>query len=248
MNNLHLSTPTRPQGLGLATLALAFIGAAGMPLQAGPYYLVATTIQNANTKIDETSQSTWTFNVAQSFDLGGGALVMKDGPNSSLDLLLTLTDLTMSQVVDTFTLTNANFKAEVNTAQQGNGSNNDQGYSPIYFFFGATNFSATDVVSTVSPFTLVGGDSYELDLTSLEPDNSAYFIKGDSSNSYAFASDPSCTSGGSGCTSDLPVGSLSGAVGNVLADTSTPEPSSYLLLLSGFLFLYFTKRFAASRA
>ena len=246
MNSLFRSRSNRSWRLRLATFAVVFIGAA-VSAEAGPYYLVATTIQNANTKIDVSASSTWDFNVVQSFDLGGGALVMKDGPNTSFDLLLTLTDLSTSTVVDTLTLTNANFKAEVNTSSQGNGSNNDQSYDAIYFFFGATTYSATDVVSPVVPFTLVGGDSYELALTSLEPTNSAYFIKGDSSNSYSFVSDPSCTSGSNGCTSDLPPGDLSGGVGNTLTDTSTPEPSSYLMLASGLIALFASKRIFTER-
>jgi hypothetical protein len=227
------------------------------PASAGAiYYLVATTIQGANTKIDVTATSTWDFTVAQSFSLGGGALVMKDGSNTSDALLMTLIDMTDptqtpslpgsyaqcdpgSNSSNQVCMTNAQFQAEVDTS--GNGQNNDQSFNTQYLFLGATSYSYQNVVTPVSAFTLEAGHSYELELTSLEPTNSAYFIKGDTgSSSFSFTSDPGCVTAGT-CATDslLPAQYLNGSVGSA---STAPEPTSFLLLAGALSLLALTHR------
>jgi hypothetical protein len=231
--------------LGFLTLTAML----GLPLvaTANPYYLVATTITGANTKIDDSASTVWSFNVSQDFDLGGGALVMKDGPQTSEHLYLTLFDYTNPSLTPSAPgpigetscalwdaaaqecVTNQQFHDEVDTS--GSGANNDQGYVPHYLFFGVTDYSATNVVSTATPFHLLAGHTYGLQLTSSEPSNSAYFIKGSpTTSSWGFVTDPSCTLDSS-CTSDLPPTFIDGTVG--AADTAAPEPGTWFSMLIG---------------
>jgi hypothetical protein len=233
---------------GISALAACTILGFPVTANAAAYYLVATTIQGANTKIDISATTTWNFTVTQDFDLGGGALVMKDGPQTSEQLYLTLFDYTVPSLTpsvpgpvgatsctsyDTASqecMTNQQFHDEVDPTTH---SNNDQSYSAQYLFFGATTYIATNNVSPMTPFHLLAGHTYALELTSSEPTNSAYFIKGSPDTSgWGFVSDPSCAQGPS-CTSDLPQGSINGDVGASAVDSSVPEPGTWFSLLTG---------------
>lgn len=68
--------------LVLATLAIGAI-VATTPASAIPvYYALQTNITGANTQLDQDHTSTWSFLTGISWNFGGGAFVIKDGPAS----------------------------------------------------------------------------------------------------------------------------------------------------------------------
>jgi hypothetical protein len=220
-----------------------------LPLQmfGASYYLVATTITGQNTKIDVSATTTWSFSVSQSFDLGGGSLVMKDTAQTGDSLFLTLYDLTDGSLTPNSpgTSTNCTDPAGLNSPSQLCMTNADfedevshpQSFSTQYLFFGATSFAQTNVVSPMTPFTLLAGHSYQLQLTSQEPDSSAYGIKGSpAASAFNFTTDPTC-GGTQSCdpTTILPSDFLNGTV--TPTDTTTPEPSTVALVIGGLLLI-----------
>ena len=128
--------------------ALALIAA---PARAGSIFFLETGMIGAEAPIDANDTVTWDFTPASTWELAGGIFTMKDGSQTDADITLTLTDLTDSTVLDSFTLTPGDFT---------------QTYSAITFAF-------------TNPDPLTAGDNYQLQLTSSVADTHdyAYFIK-----------------------------------------------------------------------
>lgn len=152
--------------LAAACLGLAAMAALASRAEAVTYFLY-TGQTNAQTQIDINHTTTWLFTAGSDYDLGGGYFEMKDGPQTTADILLTLTNLTTATQIAQVSYTNGDFDT-----QHGG---NPQSFDTVPFLFG---FPGSPL-----PVTLTNGDNYRVDLTSPAPDQQAkaYFIKGSDS-------------------------------------------------------------------
>lgn len=121
------------------------------------YYFVTTGHTGAQTQIDEHHTSSWSFKPASSFQLGGGIFVMKDGPATGADIILTTTNLDNNSS-QTLTLTNTPFT---------------QSYANVYFLY--TTAPGVGAI-TISPN--LNGWTVKLTSAAADHQSTAYFIKG----------------------------------------------------------------------
>lgn len=142
-------------------IAMAFVSAmvvAAQPALANEYFAVQTNITGAQTQIDINHTSTWAFSTGLAWDFGGGTFVMKRGPSSSADVVLSIYEGTnfTGTLAGTYTLTSSAFT---------------QSFANVSFLFG-------------SPLPLDANAQYYVDLTSTANDtaNTQYFIKGANSS------------------------------------------------------------------
>lgn len=132
-------------------------------------FYVFTGQSNAQTQVDVNHTSTWNFTTGNSpFDLGGGDFTLKEGPNTTANIILTLylgLDGSGTQVAQ-LDLTNAQFDA-LFAPPITNPVANTQSFTLVPLHF-------------ASPYTLAANSEYHLALTSIAPDTQslAYFIKG----------------------------------------------------------------------
>jgi hypothetical protein len=128
---------------------------------ASPVYYLTTDQTGAQTQIDTTHTSTWSFTPNVDFDFGGAVLAMKAGQKASATVLFNLYSGTDSNgtLLATKTLTNVGFCGQ---------ASNCSSYENHPFWF--------------TPVALTSGQSYFASLTSTAPDvqSKAYFIKSDS--------------------------------------------------------------------
>lgn len=135
-------------------------GLAGMLVatsaSANEYFAVQTGISGAQTQIDLAHTSTWAFTTGLAWEFGGGTFVMKRGPNSAADVLLSIYE-------------GSNSGTPVGSI--------DLGPSAFTQSFGNVQF----LFST--PLVLDANSQYYVDLTSTAADtaNFQYFIKGSNS-------------------------------------------------------------------
>ena len=139
-------------------VALLMVGLA-VSAAAAPVYWVSTDQTGAQTQIDINHSSFWQFIPTIEWELGGGLFEMKSGSASTADVLLRVyagvNDT--GSLLDTVTLTNTAFCAQVGNCQQ---------FGTHTFAFG-------------TPVPLSIGQSYFVTLTSiaLDTQSTAYFIK-----------------------------------------------------------------------
>jgi hypothetical protein len=179
--------------------------------QAAPLFLF-TGQSGAQTQIDVDHTTEWQVAPTVNFDLAGGQLDMKDGSQTGGDTSPT-GDLFLSVYEDggiipvaQIDMTNADFVA-AHTSSGDQAFNGNNLFTPVLF---------------ATPFTLVAGHSYVIDLTSPEADQQshAYFIKG---------FDTSFIGDSSG--NPVPVGNL-----------DVPEPLSLTLLATGLVGVSIARR------
>lgn len=124
-------------------------------------YYLATGHTNAQTQIDETHSSTWSFTAGPGWAFGGGDFDMKAGPHTSASIRLSL-----YHGIDTSgtALAELDLSKAAFCASHGG---NCQSFEDTPFHF-------------ASPVALASGDTYTATLTSSADDaqSKAYFIKG----------------------------------------------------------------------
>ena len=181
------------------------------------FYLVTTNMQGAQTQIDNFHTSSWLFGTGNEWDLGGGVFFMKDGSASQGATYLTLKSegVFLSQVM----LTQENFNTQ---------NSSSQSFSPVSYLF-------------PTAIHLEANKTYTLALTGPgipDQQSDAYFIKGYDTASFYADPDPASQN-------PIPAGNLAATVQSTVADTSTPEPSSWILIGLGAGLLLLRRRKAA---
>ena len=173
---------------------------------------ILTNQAGANTQIDVSHTSSWTFNESVAFLLGGARLIMRDEQHTweapDNNLVLALHDGTGSgSVLASLTITWTEFcglKSDLYGDPCNQFGGNDDHYLPFQF----TNSSLLS--GTVTPYLTLANHQYTVTLTSNKLDSGShdYKIKGDAST---FSFDPPVTE---------------------YVPTSVPAPSTYAFAAS----------------
>lgn len=145
------------QRVGLAFLGLMTLAASSA--RANEYFALQTSISGAQTQIDTLHTSTWAFTTGLAWDFGGGTFVMKKGPSSAADVVLSIyqsTNFDAGSLVGSVSVTSSAFT---------------QAFANVQFLFGTA-------------LALAPNSQFYVDLTSTANDtaNVQYFIKGANSS------------------------------------------------------------------
>lgn len=145
------------QRVGLAFLGLMTLAASSA--RANEYFALQTSISGAQTQIDSLHTSTWAFTTGLAWDFGGGTFVMKKGPSSAADVVLSIyqgTNFDAGSLVGSVSVTSSAFT---------------QSFANVQFLFGTA-------------LALAPSSHFYVDLTSTANDtaNVQYFIKGANSS------------------------------------------------------------------